>query len=172
MRRYEVSTINFMLWEGANRFVGAASVVLPNINQKIETITGAGLLGSVDVPVMAQIDPMDVTINFNGYADEAANLRAPGRHSITLRPAVQREDAVAGELLAVGEKHVMVIVPKTLSGPTIAPATHRESALVASVRYWLYEVDNKQIHEIDVMNHIFRINGVDYGAAIRRALGI
>jgi len=172
MARYEVVTINFMVYEGANRFIGVASVTLPNINQKIATITGAGIAGDLEVPVSGQLEAMEVTINFNAYSADVARLRSPGRHNIELRPCMQYEDTVAGEMIATDEKHVMVIVPKSLSGANIAPATSRETALVAAVRYWAYYVSGVQIHEIDIMNHIFKINGVDHGAAVRRALGL
>ena len=169
---YEVATINFMVWEGANRFVGVASVKLPDINQIIATVSGAGIAGRIEVPISGQLEPMETTLNFNAYGFEVARLRAPGRHDIELRPAVQNEDKVAGEIVVGGEKHVMVIVPKNLSGATIAPASARETSLVAAVRYWAHFIDGAMVHEIDPLNHIFVIDGVDYAAPVRRALGL
>ncbi|MCL2082872.1 MAG: phage major tail tube protein [Oscillospiraceae bacterium] len=172
MVSYEVVTINFMVYEGKNRFAGAASVQLPNINQKTVNLSGAGIAGDVEVPISGQLEAMEVSIKFNEFSAEVARLRSPGRHTITLMPAVQRGDKTKGEIVTVPEKHTMVIVPKGLSGANIAPATQRESTLTASVRYWKYTVDGKTVHEIDPMNHIFIINGVDHGKAVRKALGL
>ena len=172
MARYEVVTINMMLYEDVTRFVGVAAVQLPSINQIIATITGAGIAGNLEVPISGQLEAMEVGIKFNGYTADVARLRSPGRHNIELRPAVQHEDTVDAEIVVAAEKHVMVIVPKGLSGANIAPATQRESSLTGAVRYWAHYIDGVQIHEIDVLNHIFIINGIDYGAPVRRALGL
>jgi len=172
MAKYEVVTINFMVYENANRFTGMASVTLPNINQKSVPLSGAGIAGEVDVPISGQLEPMEVKFSFNAYSAEVARLRSPGRHKIEMHPAVQNEDTVKGAIIVTAEKHVMTIVPKGLSGATIAPATKRETELTASVRYWAHYIDGVKIHEIDVMNHIFIINGVDYGAPVRKALGL
>ena len=169
---HEVATINFMVYEDAHRFVGVASVKLPDINQIIVVLEGAGIAGRVEVPVSGQLEPMEATINFSAYSPEVARLRSPGRHNIELRPAVQNEDSVKGELVIAGEKHVMVIVPKNLSGATISPASKRETSLTGAVRYWAHYIEGKQIHEIDPLNHIFVIDGVDYGAPVRQALGL
>jgi hypothetical protein len=149
-----------------------ASVQMPNINQKTVPLSGAGIAGDVDIPISGQLEAMDITIAFNAHNEEVTRLRSPGRHNITLLPAVQHEDTVAGEIVVAAEKHVLVIVPKGLSGMSVAPSTKRETSLTASVRYWAHYIDGKKIHEIDVMNHIFIINGVDYGAPVRRALGL
>ena len=119
MAKHEVATISFMLYRGSNRFVGAVSVKLPDIVQKVVKLSGAGIAGDVDVPISGQLEAMEVTINFNAYSAEVASLRAPGRHTITLMPAVQNEDTVAGEIVVAAEKHVMEIVPKGLTGANI-----------------------------------------------------
>jgi hypothetical protein len=161
-----------MVYEGSSNFVGVASVALPDINQKVATLNGAGIAGDVEVPISGQLEAMTVTIKFKAYSAEVARLRSPGRHTVELRPAVQNEDTVRGEIVVAAEKHVMVIVPKGLSGATIAPASQRETDLTASVRYWKHIIDGETIHEIDPLNHIFIINGTDYGAPVRSALGL
>ncbi|MCL2487348.1 MAG: phage major tail tube protein [Oscillospiraceae bacterium] len=170
--RYEVTTINCMLYEDGNRFVDMASVVLPSINSKIAQLTGAGIAGDVDVPVIGQFDAMETTINLRSPSADSMRLRTPVRHTVELRPAVQKEDTVKGAMLAVGEKIVMVIVPKGLSGITIAPATARDTAIPAAVRYFAHYIEGRKVVEIDPLNYIFFINGVDYGAPVRSAMGL
>ena len=170
--RYEATTINFMLYEDGNRFLDVVSVALPAINQKIATVTGAGIAGDVEVPISGMLDAMEVTINFRSPSKDTLRLRAPGRHNIELRPVSQYEDTVKGELVTAGEKHVMSIVPKNLSGATIAPASPRDTALTAAVRYWAHYIEGEKVLEIDPLNSVFFIDGVDYGAAVRTAMGL
>ena len=172
MSKYEVVTIDCMVYEGPHRFIGVASVKLPDITNIMVELSGAGIGGKVGVPVSAQLEQMEVTINFNSYSKEQARLRAPGRHNIELRPAIQQEDTVRGEMVVVPEKHVMVVVPSGLTGATIAPASRRESSFKGSVRYWAHYIDGDIVHEIDQLNHVFIIDRVDYGAPVRQALGL
>ena len=93
------------------------------------------------------------------------------RHSIDLRVANQYEDPVAGTVEARKEKHIFVVVPKSTKSGTIAPATPTSGSGEYAVRYWATYINGKKVRELDPLNFICYINGVDYLAGVRAALG-
>jgi P2 family phage contractile tail tube protein len=168
---FEVGTIDFAVYEGGDEFLGIASVTLPEKNQKVITMSGASIGGDVDVPIAGHYDAMTMTMAFRTYTERAARLREHRRHQIELRVAEQNEDPVSGELNTTAIKHVLVLVPKSASGGEVAPAAPGNVSLTFSVRYWATYVEGRKVDEIDQFNRIDVINGVDYDAPVRRALG-
>jgi hypothetical protein len=169
---YNVGVINFNIYEDGEVFVGLASVVLPNKNQKSITVNGAGIGGDIEVPVPGQYDPMDMTMNFRMFSKGVAKLREPRRHTLDLRVAEYCEDPVTGTMKIPNVKHVMVVIPKSSTGGTVAPASPNEKSVVVSVRHWATYIDGEEVEVFDPINGINIINGVDYGAPVRKALGM
>ena len=114
---------------------------------------------------------MTCTINFRTTTTAALKLSEPRRHNLDIRVANQVEDPVAGKIAAQSVKHVLVVLPKKDGGGTLAPASAADASGEYAVRYWATYVDGQKIREIDPMNSICIINGVDYLADVRKALG-
>jgi len=167
----EIGTIDFEVWEDGNVFVGLASVQLPNKSQKSIVINGAAIGGDVEVPVRGHYDAMEMPLVFRSYSERVAKLREPRVHQIDLRIAQQNEDPKTGTMKVVAVKHLMRVVPKSQSGGSIAPASSSDTTVIVAVRYWATFVDGKKVDEIDQFNRIDVINGVDYNAPVRKALG-
>lgn len=64
-----------------------------------------------------------------------------------------------------------MVVPKSTKGGTIAPATPTSGSGEYAVRYWATYINGKKVRELDPLNFICYINGVDYLAGVRAALG-
>jgi len=170
---HDIGTIDFMVYDGDGKtFFGVASTTLPNKNQKTITVSGAGIGGDVNVPSAGQYEAMQFTLTFRNYSSRVARLRKPGRHQIELRVAQQNEDPVTGKMEIVSIKHVMVVVPSNASGGNIAPASPSDTNVTFEVRYWMTMENGVVVDEIDQFNGINIIDGVDYGAPIRAALGL
>lgn len=168
---FEVGTIDFAVYEDAEEFVGMASVKLPDKNQKTITINGAGIGGDVEVPVNGHYDAMTLEMEFHNYSARVARLREHRRHNIELRVAQQNEDRVKGQIVQEAVKHVFAVIPKSASGGNVAPATASNTKVAFSVRYWAIYVDGQLVDEIDQLNRVDIINGIDYDAPVRKALG-
>jgi hypothetical protein len=169
---FNVGTIDFKVYEDGDAFIGIASTVLPNKTQKTVTVNGAGLGGDIEVPIQGQYESMELTLNFRAYNPSVAKLREPRRHTIDMRVAEQYEDPVTGVMKVDNIKHIMVVVPKSSSGGTVAPASANETNVVVSVRYWATFVNGEMTEEFDPVNGKNVINGIDFGAPIRQALGM
>ena len=71
----------------------------------------------------------------------------------------------------MADKYVMVVVPKTTTMGQVAPASPADASGTYSVYYYAGYKDGKKLWEIDPFNQICVINGVDYLADVRKALG-
>ena len=168
---FEVGTIDFAVYEDADEFVGMASVKLPDKIQKVITMNGAGIGGDVEVPVNGHYDAMTLEMTFRNYSPRVARLREHRRHNIELRVAQQNEDRIAGQVVTDAVKHVFVGIPKSATGGTVAPATAGDMTVAYSVRYWATFVNGTKVDELDQLNRIDIVNGIDYDAPVRKALG-
>jgi len=167
----EVGIIDFAVYEDSVEFVGMANVQLPDKNQKVVTMNGAGIGGDVEVPVPGHYDAMTLTLSFRTYTQKLATLREHRLHQIELRIAQQNEDPTAGKLTVDPVKHIFVVVPKSASGGTVAPASPGDANITFSVRYWATYINDKKVDEIDQLNRIDVVNGIDYNEPVRKALG-
>lgn len=171
MPNFDESVINFAVYEDSVEYVGMAGVTLPNLSAIVQTLSGAGIAGNVEVPVLGHYDVMSLTLNFRTTTEHSVRLSEPRRHNIDLRMAQQIEDTVAGEVKVQSIKHVLVVVPKTDTGGTVAPAAPTNGSGEYSVRYWATYIDGAKVREIDPLNFICEVNGVDYLADVRKAIG-
>ena len=171
MPNFDESVINFAVYEDSVEYVGMAGVTLPNLAAIVQTLSGAGIAGNVEVPVLGHYDVMSLPLNSRPTPEHSVRLPEPRRHNIDLRMAQQIEDTVAGEVKVQSIKHVLVVVPKTDTGGTVAPAAPTNGSGEYSVRYWATYIDGAKAREIDPLNFICEVNGVDYLADVRKAIG-
>ncbi len=169
--KFDQSVINFAAYEDNQEFLGMAKVTLPDLTMLTQTISGAGIAGNVEAPIMGHIDTMSLGLSFRTTTEASIRLSEPRRHNLDLRVAQQYEDTVAGVVTAQAVKHVLVVVPKSDKGGSIAPASPSDGSGEYAVRYWATYIDGEKVREIDPLNAIFLVNGVDYLASTRAALG-
>ena len=166
----DMVNVNFALYDDGNEYLGLASVALPALANKIENIEGAGLAGEIEA-IIPHLNAMDITINFRTTTEQAIRLSEIRRHNIDLRIAQEHEDPVNNNITYPDEKHYMVIIPKTHNLGSIAPSSPSNGSGEYTVRYWKTWLNGKEVREVDPMNMIYKVNGVDYLADVRKALG-
>lgn len=165
-----LADINFKAYEDSEELHGLKSVTLPEITHKVVTMTGAGFMGSVDVALAGMIDSMGLGLNFTSAAS-TARLMAPGEHRLTLRAAAQVWNVTKARQETQKIKYVLVVTPKSTKPGNIAPMSESNASGEYSVYYYAAYQDGEELWEIDPINQVFRVNGVDYYADIRKALG-
>ena len=165
------SNVNFAIFEDGTEYLGMASVGMPTLSNLVQSINGAGLAGKIEAVIKGHVDNMTLTLNFRTTTPQSVKLSELRRHTIDRRVAQQHEDPVNNTMNAVAEKHVMVVIPKTHNVGSIAPASPSNGSGEYTVRYWATWIDGKKVREIDPMNFIYVVDGVDYLADVRKALG-
>ena len=171
MPKFDEAVIIFAVYEDGVDHLGIASATLPNLAAIIQTDSGAGIPGNVEAPVLGHYDAMTLGLNFRTTTEQGVRLSEPRRHNIDLRAAQQIEDTVSGTIKVQNIKHIMVVIPKTETGGSIAPASPTNGSGEYAVRYWATYIAGARVREIDPLNFICFINGTDYLADVRKALG-
>ena len=164
-------TINFSVYEGANEFLGMTEATLPEISSMTEEIKGAGIAGSFSGPYTGHLEPMSLTLNFRSTTRAAVQLLKPIAHQIELRAAQQKWDNNAGKNIVESVKHVVVANPIKMAPGKLASASPTDGSGEYSVSYYAIFIDGQKVVEIDIINFIYFIDGVDYLEDVRKALG-
>lgn len=76
-----------------------------------------------------------------------------------------------GTTEVVSVKHILVVTPKKLNPGKVATAAAAEVSGEYAVSYYATYIDGKKKLEIDPLNYIYYVNGKDYLADVRKALG-
>ena len=162
---------NFAVYEDATEFYGMAEVTLPEISQIAEEVKGAGIAGAFNGAFVGHVEAMTLTLNFRSVTPDAIKLAEPRNHQIDLRASQQQWDNTAGVFKQVAVKHVLVVTPTKFAPGKLAPAASAEASGEYSVTYFATFIGGVNKMEIDVINFIYFVYGVDYLADVRKALG-
>ena len=169
--KIENGTINFAVFEGATEYLGMAEATLPEFTTIAEEIKGAGIAGSFSGAYTGHFEAMTLGLNFRSVTPSAIQLMEPKTHQIELRAAQQKWNSTSGKNEVDHIKHVLSVVPLKYAPGKVAPASPADSSGEYSVSYYALFINGKKMIEIDVINFICFINGVDYLADVRKALG-
>ena len=164
------SVINqFNVYNAGNRLIGlTGEVSLPEINSKTTTVNGAGILGDIEEPVIGQMESMKITIPFltitKGYFELCDQLNAV---SLTLRGGIQTMDT---ETAAAKMQQMRVVVRGKMASFTpgkVKGAEQMGSSVTLELLYFMVELEDEKMVEVDKLNSIFAVNGKDMLAPIR-----
>lgn len=169
--RQSAAYIQLEVYEDAVNFLGIAKVKLPDITYPVVNISGAGMMGNMEVPLYGMVDAMSVTIDFLTPTGSAVSLMSPKKHQIDMRAVEETWDVEEAEVYTQADKYVMIIRPKNISPGTVAPMSASDASGEFAVYYFAAYKDGKQLWEIDKRNMKCVIGGVDYMAGVRKGLG-
>lgn len=163
--------INFAVYEDATEFLGMSEATLPDLSFLTQEISGAGIAGNIESVIICHMEAMTLTLNFRTVSKSQMKLAAPKVHNIDLRVAQQDHDTTAGALKTTGVKHVLKVTPKKTALGKVAPASTADGSGEYAVSYYAVYIDGVKNTEIDPLNFICIIDGVDYLKEVRKILG-
>lgn len=68
-------------------------------------------------------------------------------------------------------KHIAKVFPKKHAPGKLAPAAAADASGEYAVLYYATYINGERVLEIDPLNFIYYVNGTDYLADVRKALG-
>ena len=163
--------INLELYEDSVNLLGVAKVKLPDITFPCVTISGAGMMGNMEVPLYGMVDAMSTTITWLTPHQDAVKLMSPKKHQLDMRVVEEYWDTEETDVDLWPDKYVMIVRPKTLGVGDVAPMAAANTSGEYAIYYYAAYRDGKQLWEIDKRNMKCVIDGVDYMADVRKALG-
>lgn len=163
--------INLEIYEDSINLLGVAKVQLPSIVFPCVQISGAGMMGNMEVPLYGMVDNMTTTINWLTPHGDAVKLMSPKKHQLDMRVAEEFWGIEDAEVGLWADKYVMIVRPKSTNPGNVAPMTAADTSGEYVVYYFAAYKDGVQLWEIDKRNMKCVIGGVDYMAEVRKALG-
>ena len=171
MAKVDETVIGFAVYEDATEYYGMSEVTLPEISNLTEEISGAGMGGKVEAVILGAIEAMTTTLNFRTLTKNAIKLHEPREHKIDLRVAQQNKNTTKGVTEVGRVKHLLTLTPKKLNPGKVATASAAEVSGEYATTYFATYIDGKKMLEIDPLNYIYFVNGKDWLADVRKALG-
>jgi len=151
--------------------LGAVSEAeLPSIEFQAETVSGAGIMGEIEVPSLGRVGPMTLSLTWRVVTRAAVALAAQGAQALELRGAIEAEDDSGGGSTVQKLRVIVTGRCKSYKPGKLAPNSTMDCAHEFSVSYYKLELDGEVLVEVDVYNNVYSVLGVDYMADVRDVL--
>ncbi len=148
------------------------SVTLPKLTRKLEKYRGGGMPGAVSVDLGLDDDALSLEWTLGGLPDIElwAQYASPGADSVPLRftGSYQRDDTGAISAVEV----VMRGRHKEYDGGENKQGESGTTKMATECAYYQLTIDGKEVIEIDVINMVLKVDGVDRMAEHRKAIGL
>lgn len=161
---------DFNLYYRGNKLIGnTGEVTLPNLEAMTATVAGGGVLGEVDMPVIGRFGSITMEIPFRAVGDEMYELADPTQSvELTLRGSIQTQDPGSLDVDSYGMRIIIRGLPKALNNGNANKGNPMDSSVTIELSYYKVEVDGKERVELDKINYVYKINGKDKLAKIRK----
>lgn len=163
------SKINmFNLYRDANKLIGiSGEVALPDFEAITETISGPGMLGEVDDPTIGHFGSQELEVPFRTVTEDEFDMMNPGEEvNLTLRGSIQVTTS-GGGVDYVGMRVIVRGKCKSFTGGTVKQGGAMSSSIKMELTYIRIDIDNKPMIELDKMNSVYKVRGVDILAKAR-----
>lgn len=162
---------NYNIFNDAQSYQGiAGEIALPKLSRKLEEFRGGGMDGPVDLDLGQEKLEMEWTVKgFDlGVMRQYGYVGVSGI-ALRFNGAYQEDEncSVQAVQVSVRGRHVEID-----NGTAKAGEANADTKIKSSLSYYKLTVDNEDIIEIDMVNFIFVVNGVDQLAAMRAAIGL
>lgn len=164
--------INYRAYLEGGALAGVATVELPDIEAMTDTVSGAGIAGEIDSPILGHFGSMTSTITFRTITDDGMRLSAQKSHALEFRGSQQVYDAANGTYFTVPVRVAMRAIPKRTGLGSLEVGSTTDSENEFELTYLKIVIDNVDRIEIDKYNFKYVVNGVDYLASVRDDLGL
>ena len=164
--------INFRVYKDGADLIGLADVTMPSFDAVTDTVKGAGLAGEIDSPVIGHFKSMEVQLNWRTVTKDNSFLAKPESVNLDLRGAQQVYDSSTGKFKTSRLKVVVRGVPKKFEMGKLDMGASVGSSNTLEVNYIKVTLDDKDVIELDKFNYIYKVDGEDWLADVREALGL
>lgn len=158
----------YNVYADGSRLLGIGDeMTLPDFESSTETLSGAGILGEIDDPTVGYFTNQQLEVPWRLLDPEAAAMMDMTKAvKLEIRGAAQRLNAEGD----IEFSQVRVVVrgrATSLTGGKLKTASAMDSGVKLSLIYILIEVDGEPVLELDKINEVFKVLGVDVLAKIK-----
>lgn len=165
--------INYEVFcDGARIPLGIASTELPEISWITQEISGTGIAGKLEANTLGHLESLELKLTFRALYEKPVVFLEQRAIILSLRGAQQQYDAGTGILKPVPIRIDARGRVKSGSLGSFEPAELTNPEVTFECDVIGVYVDNKELFFHDKYNFVARVNGKDYLAEVRAALGI
>lgn len=152
-----------------NKLVGISDeVTLPDFEALTETLSGAGILGELDEPLLGHFKASEMEIPFRTLEEHMFRLASMSKAlNLTLRASTQTIDTGNINTGAMPSRIVIKGKNKAITGGKVKQGEGTGSSIKVEITYILIEVDKTPMFELDKLNFVYKVKGVDLMKTIR-----
>lgn len=158
-------------YEGKTELLGTADAELPSLEYITETLSGLGLAGEIETPVMGHLKGLPFKFKWNVPNKQALSLLKTTTHHLEVYASIQYLDAAGGKLEPQQCKVVLRGLPKKVGLGKLEAAKKMDSETELECSYIKMWLEGEEVLEIDKFNFVCRIMGEDMLEKVRRDLG-
>lgn len=157
----------------SQRLVGVSGeVTLPDIVSSGEEVSGAGLLGKYESPNDGHTDSMSMAIPVRIFSEDSLALAMGDYANVTLRAGTQSTDIATQRIVEQGLVINVRGPVKEIKPGKLAVGSPMDSEFTLEVLYFKISQNKegamKDLVELDKINFVYAVNGVDRLANLRR----
>lgn len=164
--------INANIYNEGRALLGVGTVELPDFEFMTESVSGLGIAGELDLPVLGHFKSLTMSIKWNSTCAESISLLAPETHRLAIYASVQSWNAGTGKFEPVPVRVTTLAVPKKSGVGKFEPGKKMEPGSDFELSYVKMSMNGIVRLEIDKVNFICAINGVDYLSTVRTHMGM
>lgn len=162
---------DYEVYRAGARSIGFATVDLPELTNISTDLSGAGIAGDFSMPSPGMLEDMEITFHWHTIHGDVTFLFAHQAHELTLMGSQNVYDSATSKFRAQQVKIMVRGVPHKMTLGKFERASETESESTLGIDYIKITVDGSEVLEYDKFNFVFRINGYDYMAGTRSAMG-
>lgn len=160
----------FNVYNGGNKLIGlSGEISLPDFQSLTETISGSGILGEFETTVAGMFSSMEMEIPFRILDDDIFSFMDPTKSvNLTLRAS---EQYTVKSTAAVDYKGLRVVIrgrKKNFKPGTVKNGAQMGASITTEILYILIELNGKKMIELDKLNGVYIVNGVDLLRKVRK----
>lgn len=162
---------NFNVYNDANRIMGTTGEVsLAELQAMTATVSGSGILGEYNTAVIGMFQSMQQEIPFRMIDKDFFGMLNTGEQSkVVLRSSVQQRNRETGGTLSTQNMRVVFRGhPTAAKMGTVKKGDLMNSSITLELTYILVEIGGVTMLELDKLNSIYKVNGKDLLAEIRK----
>ncbi len=161
----------FNVYDRGNKLMGiSGEVSLAEFQPMTATVSGAGIMGEYATAVIGMFQSMAQEIPFRMVNKEYFELLDSSKQAeIVLRSALQNVNrSTGGTLSTSGMRNVFRGRPTNIKPGQLKQGDLMNASVTLELTYVLIEMGGKKKLELDKLNEIYIVNGVDLMAEIRK----
>ncbi|GAK06034.1 phage major tail tube protein [Geomicrobium sp. JCM 19037] len=170
MRNLPTKIASYKAYNNDEELLGTVEVTLPSVESPTETMSGAGIAGEFEAPTPGFTSAMQTEVSFRTVTKQNFSLATNADNTLVLRAAKGSYDEAQGRIKHRKLKITIRYLPTTIELGSLSSGGTMDGSNTLETLYIKIEEEGEVLAEIDKINMIYMINGVDYLAEIRDAL--